>query len=115
MKTNSLLLAVVTLILAGCATTRVDWNARIGSYTFDQAVIELGPPDKQARLSDGRSVAEWVTRYQNGSSISIGTGYSRYGYPYGMGVVQTTGPAYYEHKLRLTFTAENVLASWSRN
>lgn len=116
MKTNVSLLALVTaLFLSGCATTRVDWNSRIGHYTFDQAVIELGPPDKQARLSDGRSVAEWVTRYQNGGTIAVGTGFHHSGYPYGMSVMQTSGPMYWEHKLRLTFSAENILSTWSRN
>lgn len=105
----------IALIFSGCATNRVDWNGRIGHYTFDQAVIELGPPDKQARLSDGHTVAEWVTRYQSGASVSFGTGIYNPAYPYGMGVMQTAGPSYYEHKLRLTFTLENILSAWSRN
>ena len=105
--------ALAALVFSGCATARVDWNSRIGHYTFDQAVIELGPPDKQARLSDGRNVAEWVTRSQSGGSVSFGTGF--YNYPSGVGIVQTTGPSYFERKLRLTFTSENVLSTWSRN
>lgn len=103
---------LVAVVFFGCVTNRVDWNARVGHYTFDQAVVELGPPDKQARLSDGRNVAEWVYRYQNGTTVSVGSGYF---YPGSMGVVQTTGPTYYERKLRLTFTPDNVLTNWSRN
>lgn len=101
---------IAALVLAGCATTRVDWNTRIGQYTFDQAVIELGPPDKQAKLSDGQTIAEWVSRHRAASSISIGTGYSRY--PGGIGMVQTITPSEYETKLRLTFNTNNVLAAW---
>lgn len=104
------LLAVV--LLMGCATHRVDWNARVGSYTFDQAVMDFGPPDKQAKLSDGRLVAEWITRYASGGSVVVGAGF--YGYPGGVGIVQTT-PGYYENKLRLTFTTNNVLAAWAKN
>jgi len=50
------------LLLAGCATgKKIDWNARVGAYTLDQAILEFGPPDKQAELSDGSLVAEWET------------------------------------------------------
>jgi hypothetical protein len=75
--------------------------------------VELGPPDKQQKLSDGRNVAEWITRYQNGSSLSVGTGF--YSRPGGVGIIQSTGPSYYERKLRLTFNTNNVLTAWSRN
>ncbi len=111
----SLLALVAAFLISGCVTNRVDWNARIGHYSFDQAVIELGPPDKQARLSDGRNVAEWVTRYQSGGNVIIGSGFYHPGYPYGSGVMQTTGPTYFEHKLRLTFSPDNMLTTWSRN
>ena len=53
----ALLLAL--LALTGCATrNKIDWSARVGNYTFDQTVLELGPPDKQTKLSDGTVVAE---------------------------------------------------------
>jgi hypothetical protein len=99
-------------LVAGCATHRVDWNVRVGNYTFDQAVTELGPPDKQAKLSNGKLVAEWISRYSNGTTMAVGTGF--YGSPGGVGIVQTT-PNYYESKLRLTFNTNNVLLSWSKN
>jgi hypothetical protein len=105
----------VALFVSGCATPHTDWNARIGHYTFDQAVIDLGPPDKQARLTDGRFVAEWVTRFQSGGSTYINQGGYNRDYPFGSGVVMATGPSYFEHKLRLAFTAENILSAWSRN
>ncbi len=112
-KRNWIGLALVTLLLAGCVTQRINWNARIGTYTFDQAVLDFGPPDKQARLSDGRLVAEWISRYSNGGTVVFGTGF--YNYPGGVGFVQTTGPDYYESKLRLTFTTNNVLCVWSKH
>ena len=46
--------------LAGCATNRVDWSSRIGKYTYDQAVEELGVPDRSATLTNGSTVAEWL-------------------------------------------------------
>ena len=49
------ILALATVLMVGCKTTKpIDWNSRVGTYTFDQAVTELGPPDKQATLSDGK-------------------------------------------------------------
>lgn len=102
---------MATLLLAGCATHRVDWNARVGNYTYDQAVMDYGPPDKQAHLTDGKLVAEWISRYSNSSTVAVGTGF--YGYPGGVGIVQTT-PNYYESKLRLTFNTNNVLAAWAK-
>ena len=59
-KWPALMLAM--LLLAGCVTPQIDWKARVGNYTYDQAVVELGPPDKYAKLTDGTVVAEWLTR-----------------------------------------------------
>jgi hypothetical protein len=52
---------LLALVLAGCATTpKIDWKTRVGTYTYDQAITELGPPDKAAKLTDGTTVAEWL-------------------------------------------------------
>jgi hypothetical protein len=57
------LLPLLTALLAGCATTpKINWPARVGNYTYDQAGTEFGPPDKTAKLSDGATVAEWQER-----------------------------------------------------
>jgi hypothetical protein len=53
--------AVSVTGLTGCATNRIDWAPRVGSYTFDDAVREMGPPDKEAKLTDGTVVADWIT------------------------------------------------------
>jgi hypothetical protein len=52
--------AVVAVFLVGCATTKIDWNSRMGSYTYDEAVAELGVPDRKETLTDGSIVAEWL-------------------------------------------------------
>jgi len=49
-------------MFSGCATEEIDWTARMGNYTFDQAVKDFGPPDKSAKLSDGTTVADWLTQ-----------------------------------------------------
>ena len=103
---------LVTGWLTGCATQKIDWGSRIGSYTFDQAVGEWGPPDKQAKLTDGTLVAEWLTR--RGYYQSSATGYYgprwRYG-PYPSHYVDTYSPDYF---LRLSFGADGRLQSWKK-
>jgi hypothetical protein len=117
LATKFSLLTVVALAAAfivGCQTTKpVDWNSRIGNYTFDQAVTELGPPDKQAKLSDGKTVAEWITHRNGGSGLSVGTGF--YGGGVGVGVSHSVGQGYRDRVLNLTFDADNKLGSWSKN
>ena len=49
------------VLLVGCVTPQIDWSARVGHYTYDQAVLELGPPDRYAKLSDGSTIADWLT------------------------------------------------------
>ncbi|HVU09227.1 MAG TPA: hypothetical protein VHG89_11855 [Verrucomicrobiae bacterium] len=62
MKRFALVIAA-TVLLAGCVTApKINWSERIGKYTFDQAVTDFGPPDKSAKLTDGTTVAEWLTR-----------------------------------------------------
>ena len=117
LATRFSLLTVVALVaafIAGCQTAKpVDWNSRIGIYTFDQAVTELGPPDKQARLSDGKTVAEWITHRNGGSGFSVGTGF--YGGGVGVGMSHSVGQGYSDKVLNLTFDADNKLATWSKN
>jgi hypothetical protein len=117
LATKFSLLTVVALAAAfivGCQTTKpVDWNSRVGNYTFDQAVTELGPPDKQAKLSDGKTVAEWITHRNGGSGLSVGTGF--YGGGVGVGMSHSVGQGYRDRVLNLTFDADNKLASWSKN
>jgi hypothetical protein len=91
------------LLLSACATTKVDWNARVGHYTYAQAVLDLGPPDNEAHLPNGTIVAQWL--------IYRGTLYA-YGVPFGgpFGYFNTyTTPNRY---LRLTFGPSGELTAW---
>ena len=98
----------VALWLTGCATQRVDWAARIGHYTYEQAVLDLGPPDKQAKLADRTIVAEWLT--DSGSTYAYGAP-GPYG-PFYPGPVSTyTTPSRF---VRLTFGPNGQLTAWKR-
>jgi hypothetical protein len=104
------LLALSGLIFAGCQSTpKVDWNSRVGNYTYDQAVAELGPPDKTAKLSDGKTVADWIKHsHGGGMSVGLGTGfYSGGNTAVGTGVSTSTG--YPDRVLRLTFGPDGKL------
>jgi hypothetical protein len=105
-------------LLTGCASTRIDWSSRIGTYTFDQAVLEFGPPDKYAKVNDGTSVAEWLTRRGHAYSYSpyvYGYGYGFYPYPYGPYLYPYTQTIYSSDVfLRLIFTPDGYLRSWKQ-
>jgi hypothetical protein len=115
---GSLLLAS---LVTGCATYRIDWNNRVGNYTYDQAIAELGPPDKSAKLTDGTTVAEWLTRRgYSGGSVAIAHGYGYPYYPYD-GHYYHPWPYYYyseppsaDYYIRLTFGPDGKLQSWRR-
>ena len=104
------------LLLVGCATSRIDWTSRIGIYTYDQAVLDLGPPDKYAKLQDGTVVAEWLTR-RGYSSVYAPFAYSYYPWsgPYGY---YGGYPPYYinsyspDYFLRLIFGPDSKLRDY---
>ena len=105
-------MALAALLLAGCASApKIDWKARVGNYTYDQAVAELGPPDKSTTLADGTIVADWLTR--RAQTVSAPEPYllpsGTYFGPLTPMYSETTVPAQY---LRLTFGADGKLKSW---
>src|SRR5688572_29841032 len=91
---------LAVFLFAGCASSKINWAERIGNYTYDQAVLELGPPDKSAKLSDGTVVAEWMTSRGSAGYSGFGHGYSGF-YNYSL-----FEPATPDHFWRLTFDPE---------
>lgn len=108
---SSLIFITFTLLFVACASTKVDWGNRVGNYTYDQAVVELGPPNKIAMLSDQSKVAEWYTRGDSGMSVGLGTGISRGPVGVGVGIPVHRKSGQY---LRLTFGPDGILRSWNR-
>ena len=107
-----ILFALAAILFAGCATApKIDWQARVGVYTYDQAVMDFGPPDKIAKLADGTSVADWVT--ERGYIYTTSDYYPFYTPGY---IVPTTT---YVNRvpdtfLRLSFSADGKLKTWKR-
>jgi hypothetical protein len=98
-------------LVAGCAH-KIDWQARVGHYTYDDAIQEFGPPDRAATTSDGTLVADWVvsgpTYYE-----SYPGGPGRWGWrrPWPGPVVVDVGPT---RILRLNFGPDKRLASFRK-
>ena len=106
-----LALTVAALVLAGCVTQKIDWSARVGNYTYDQAILELGPPDKSAKLTDGTVVADWLTHHAQ-TIVAPEPYFAPPGCYYGSFTPmysETYVPARY---LRLTFSADGKLTAW---
>lgn len=113
----SLLAGLLVFIgFSGCATApKIDWSSRVGSYTYDQAVVDYGPPDKSAKLSDQSLVVEWLI--QKGGYHVYGQGMGYYGHPYRRygyypGYADVTQSP--DRHLRLVFDAEGRLKGWNQ-
>jgi hypothetical protein len=111
-----LLWCVVLMLLTACATTpKIDWNARIGNYTYDQAVLELGPPEKIASLTDGTKVGDWLlARGLAQGFVPVAGPYVGYPYFYGPPAIYYSEPPAPNHYLRLTFGPDGKLVAWKK-
>jgi hypothetical protein len=98
----------LVLGLTGCATPRVDWAARVGHYTYNQAVADLGAPEQQEKLADGSAVGEWRTdrgySYTHSNTSREGPYYPSYSTTY-------TAPSQF---VRLTFGPDGQLTTWKK-
>lgn len=104
------MMAALLMLATACKTTpKIDWAGRVGVCTYDDAVIELGPPEKMTEISSGR-VADWVTGRDRGPTFSFGVG--SYGGGGGVGVGTGTGGKITEKVLRLTFDERDKLVTW---
>lgn len=108
--------ALLVGLLSGCATApKIDWAARVGNYTYDDAVTEFGPPDKEQTLSNGSRVSEWLTRRGYRQVYPVGGYYYHhgppgyYGYYYPPTYIDTSSPDYF---LRLVFDPDGRLRTW---
>ena len=109
---SPVILALAVAFLTGCQTPPVDWDSRVGHYTYAQALTDLGPPARQARLSDGKAVYKWFV--QPPVAPHFNSGMSYYGST-GFGAGQTPGGGYSNQMLQLTFDADGKLIAWSKN
>jgi hypothetical protein len=117
-----LVLFLVGGFITGCATNPpVDWDSRVGHYTYTQAVHELGLPNRQIRLSSGATEFKWFLPI--GAAGGSGLGMNNpgvnnngiNGMNNGLGVGHGASPGAVNRYLQLTFDANGVLTAWSKN
>jgi hypothetical protein len=105
------LVVLSLLALPACASKpKPDWNQRIGHYTFDDAVREMGPPFSSATLQAGGIVAEWFLKPGPQFSFGLGSGYA--GGSSAVGVSQAVTIPTPGHYLRLVFGPDSQLQHW---
>ena len=114
-----IVLAVMPLLF-GCAShpkidPNINWSGRIGNYTFDQALAELGPPAVVAESNEGR-FADWVLKRSPQMSFGFGVGGGSYGSHVGtgVGVGTTVSPPPHGEYLHLDFGPDGYLRAWSK-
>jgi hypothetical protein len=102
------LVGLLSILGVGCETCgKADWKSRVGHYSWDQAIEELGPPESEAKTSDGSRVASWViSRSRTYSTAIRGSMYWSWS---GQDVTTTA-----ESHLLLTFSAQGQLKAWKR-
>lgn len=103
--------SLLAVLFAGCVSDKADWQARIGNYTQDQAISELGTPDQSTKLSDGSVVDDWITQRRH--ILVAPEPYflprSAYFGPPTPGYSETQVP---DQHLQLTFGADGKLKAW---
>jgi len=92
-----------------------EWGARIGKYTYQEALAELGEPQMIGESSEGK-IAEWVLRQSMPFSIGFGFGGVGYGHhsSTGVGVGTSVSPPPSGEYLRLRFDLDGNLAEWTK-
>jgi hypothetical protein len=110
MKAKSILILATSmlaaLLLGGCQTERnAHWDAKIGKASFDDVVREMGPPERETKLSDGSRVGDWFQK-RGGSWFTTTQTYP--------GGLTTYGQAleFPDRLIRLTFDGTGVLQGW---
>lgn len=112
---------MLAFLAGGCASgpkadiKGIDWGSRIGKYTYEQALAELGQPNVIGESSEGM-IAEWVLRRSPNVSFGIGLGTGSYGHHTSTGIGGGTmvSPPPSGEYLRLRFDKNNVLAEWTK-
>ena len=122
MKTVLVLIGITTaLAMAGCASSSkpdpktVNWSERVGTYTYEQAMADLGKPAVVGESSEGKT-AEWVLHRSSGMSFGFGVGGGSFGSSSGagVGVGTSVSPPPHGESLRLNFDKDGKLKEWTK-
>jgi len=103
---------ISVLVLAGCiAAGNKQWSARVGHYTLDQAVSELGQPERSVLLMGGAVMVEWFA--ESPGNVKPGGPNQEWPVHFHNGAASASAPTGCPTcHLRLTFAPDEILASW---
>ena len=113
MKWLRLSLIALVLLTGSCASDPkanlkdIDWGSRIGTYTYEEALAELGEPNIMSETNEGR-IAEWMLRRSPMVSFGVGIGGP------GVGVGTSVSPPPSGEYLHLRFDKDGKLAESAR-
>lgn len=103
------------LLLAGCATPEIpNWDHRVGNYTYNQAVQDLGVPQHSTPQKDGSIMAEWITQRGTPGTIGVSQGNTSSTPAFWNSPLPDTFHATADQHLQLTFGSDHKLKSWVR-
>lgn len=54
-------LLILAALAASCTSSRTKWEGRVGIYSYQEALLDLGKPLKSEQLSDGTIIVDWMT------------------------------------------------------
>ena len=105
-QTLRLVPLLCALFWAGCQRrTNAEWDTRVGKATYDEVVRDLGPPDRETRLSDGSRVGDWFQR-RGGRWFTTYQSYPDGFTTYGQSL------EFPDRLIRLTFDKDGMLEGW---
>lgn len=124
MKTTLFVIILAGFAVAGCSSSpksakinprKVNWGERIGTYTYEQALADLGKPVVIGESAEGKT-AEWSLRRSPRVSFGLGIGTGSFGSHGGVGVGTGTSisPPPSGENLQLKFDKDGKLKEWTR-
>lgn len=124
MKTTLFGISLAVFVFAGCSSSpksgklnprNVNWSERVGTYTYDQALADLGKPVVIGESAEGKT-AEWSLKRSPRVSFGLGIGTGSFGSHGGVGVGTGTSisPPPSGENLQLKFDKDGKLKEWSR-
>lgn len=107
-------LGAATLTFTGCKTAPPSqvWSDRVGHYSYQQAVADMGTPVETKKLNDGDLMAMWAQRGPPGDNVVSFS--SNRQTPYNATEDQFPDKSH-NQVLALTFDTNDVLVAWQMN